>query len=352
MTDSSTLTSRDQDAMTTTRTASQQDLFAPIAGDLDKVVEVITQLSIDEIERCPAGIEAIDTLDERLALVMATPGKKMRPAMTLLASKLWGASSDEKMISMAVAVELLHIAALIHDDTVDDADVRRGKATAGFLWGNNFAVLLGDYVFATSAKFVCATGSVRLISRFSETIAELARGELHEMVSNWNLPVTVDEYFARIYDKTASLFSTSAESGAVLGGADERSVEALRDYGYYVGMAYQVKDDVLDYESTTDELGKPANQDILSGKLTLPAIYASENPDCASEIEAFFNLPENERESALPNLLDMIRSYGGVERAEATTSDFIDKALQRLEVAPQSASRDSLAAIADRVNSM
>ena len=338
--------------MTTIQTTTAQDIFAPIEQDLDRVVEVITQLSIEEIERCPAGIDALETLDERLTHVMSTPGKKMRPAMTLLASKLWGAVPDEKMISMAVAVELLHIAALIHDDTVDDADVRRGKATAGFLWGNNFAVLLGDYVFATSAKFVCATGSVRLISRFAETIAELARGELHEMVSNWNLPVTVDEYFARIYDKTASLFSTSAESGAVLGGADEDAVNALREYGYYLGMAYQVKDDVLDYESTTDELGKPANQDILSGKLTLPAIYASENPDCAAAIEGFFNLSENEREAALGDLLDTIRRNGGVERAEATTSEFINKALKRLEVAPPSVSRDSLASIASRVNSM
>ncbi len=331
---------------------SQQDIFAPISTELDRVVDVITQLSIDEMQRCPAGIGTLETLDERLAHVISTPGKKMRPAMTLLASKLWGAKPDEKMISMAVAVELLHIAALIHDDTVDDADVRRGKSTAGALWGNNFAVLLGDYVFATSAKFVCATGSVRLISRFAETIAELARGELHEMVSNWNLPVTIDEYFARIYDKTASLFSTSSESGAVLGGADENSVQSLREFGYYLGMAYQVKDDVLDYESTTDELGKPANQDILSGKLTLPAIYALEEPECAGAIEGFFKLSEREREDALGDLLDLIRGYGGVERAEYTASNFIDKAVQRLEVAPHSESRDALASIASRVNSM
>ena len=337
--------------MTTLQTATTQDIFAPISGDLDRVVEVITQLSIEEIERCPAGIDALDTIDERLTHVMATPGKKMRPAMTLLASKLWGAQTDDKVISMAVAVELLHIAALIHDDTVDDADVRRGKATAGFLWGNNFAVLLGDYVFATSAKFVCATGSVRLIARFAETISELARGELHEMVSNWNLPVTVDEYFARIYDKTASLFCTSAESGAVLGGADEDSINALRDYGYYLGMAYQVRDDVLDYESTTDELGKPANQDILAGKLTLPAIYAFEEPEGAAAIEAFYNLPESEREDALGGLLDLIRDKGGVERAEKTTADFIEKAVNSLEIASASASRDSLASIALRVNS-
>ena len=338
--------------MTTLQSPPRPDIFAPISDDLVRVVDVITELSIEEIANCPAGIDALETLDERLGHVMATPGKKMRPAITLLASKLWGAKPDDKVISMAVAVELLHIAALIHDDTVDDADVRRGKATAGFLWGNNFAVLLGDYVFATSAKFVCATGSVRLISRFAETIAELARGELHEMVSNWNLPVTVDEYFARIYDKTASLFSTSAESGAVLGGADDNAITALREYGYYLGMAYQVKDDVLDYESTTDELGKPANQDILSGKLTLPAIYAYEMPECASEIERFFGLEERERAAALGDLLQSIRRHGGVERAELTTSDFIEKALNRLEMVPASESRDSLAAIAARVNSM
>ena len=117
-------------------------------------------------------------------------------------------------------------------------------------------------------------------------------------------------------------------------------------------MAYQVKDDVLDYESTTDELGKPANQDLLSGKLTLPAIYASENPDCATAIEGFFNLSENERETALGELLDTIRRNGGVERAEATTSEFIDKALRCLEVAPSSPIRDSLASIASHVNTM
>ena len=109
--------------MTTVQTTAQQDIFAPISADLDRVVEVITALSIEEIERCPAGIDALDTLDQRLAHVMETPGKKMRPAMTLLASKLWGVAPDEKVISMAVAVELLHVAALIHDDTVDDADV-------------------------------------------------------------------------------------------------------------------------------------------------------------------------------------------------------------------------------------
>ncbi len=329
-------------------TASQLDAFAPIAEDLDRVVARIAKLSMDELPRYPEGLDA---LDERLAHVMATPGKKLRPAITLLSSRLWGAQPDQKVISMAVAVELLHIAALIHDDTVDDADVRRGIATAGYLWGNSFAVLLGDYVFATSAKFVCATESVRLITRFAETIAELSRGELHEMTNIWTLPVSTDEYYARIYDKTASLFSTSAESGAVLGGADEDSISALRDYGYYLGMAYQVRDDVLDYESTTDELGKPAHQDLLSGKLTLPAILASDEPACAAAIASFFGAQHEERTATLHDLMELIRRNGGVERAEDATAEFIDKALLRLETAPPSVSRDSLATIASSVNS-
>ncbi len=326
---------------------SQLDAFAPISEDLDRVVSVIAKLSMDELPRYPEGL---GVLDERLAHVMATPGKKLRPAITLLASKLWGAQPDEKVISMAVAVELLHIAALIHDDTVDDADVRRGIMTAGHLWGDNFAVLLGDYVFATSARFVCATESVRLITRFAETIAELSRGELHEMANIWTLPVSLEEYLARIYDKTASLFSTSAESGAVLGGADEESISALRDYGYYLGMAYQVRDDVLDYESTADELGKPTHQDLLSGKLTLPAILASEDPQCAAAVEDFFNSDHDKRVIILDDVMDQIRRNGGVARAEETIAEFIDKALLRLEKAPSSNSRESLAKIAASVN--
>ncbi len=333
-------------------TASQQSVYAPIAADLDRVVDAIAQLTFEEIASSPSGFNAHEILDERLSHVMAVPGKKMRPAITLLASKLWGATPGDTVINMAVAVELLHIAALIHDDTVDAAELRRGKSTAGFLWGNHFAVLLGDYVFATSARYVCKTGSVRVIERFAETICELSRGELHEMLGVWSLPVTKDEYVARIYDKTASLFSTSAESGAVLGSADETGINDLRNYGYYLGLAYQIRDDVLDYESTTDELGKPANQDLLSGKLTLPAIYAAEDSNCAATIKEFFDAPEDEREARLGEVLDAIRSAGGVERAENQVSEYLDCALRHIENTPPSACRDSLVSIIAGVNSI
>lgn len=327
----------------------QSDTFAPVAEDLERVIAVIAELSMNEIPKYPSDLTE---LDERLAHVMATPGKKIRPAITLLSSRLWGAAPDERAISMAVAVELLHIAALIHDDTVDDADVRRGIPTAGHLWGRNFAVLLGDYVFATSAKFVCATESVRLIRRFAETIAELSRGELHEMTNLWASHVSYEEYLARVYDKTASLFCTSAESGAVLGNADEKSIKALRDYGYYLGVAYQVRDDVLDYESTTVQLGKPTHQDLLAGKLTLPAILAAEEPGAADAIDQFFKVPESERAEMLDDVIHQIRLAGGVKRAEEATFAFIDTALERLQAAPSSECRDALADIANSVKSM
>ncbi len=326
-------------------------LFAPVAQELERVVETIAGLSMDELSKYPS---ALNELNGRSAHVMSTPGKKIRPAITLLSSQLWGAEPDDRIISMAVAVEMLHIAALIHDDTVDEADTRRGKATAGALWGRNFAVLLGDYVFATSAKFVCATESVRLIYRFADTIAELSRGEMHEMTNLWQFPVSRDEYLARIYDKTASLFCTSSEGGAVLGGANEGAVTALRNYGYYLGMAYQVRDDVLDYESTSDALGKPAHQDLLSGKLTLPAILASEDPQCAATVELFFDTPHSERPAMLDEVMDKIRLCGGVERSDETTSKFIDAAIASLDVAkPEpSESRDALNAIAAGVKTV
>ena len=185
------------------RTHAYEQIYDPVASDLAKVIDAIVAVS-DQKATHPEGV------GDRLSHVLATPGKRVRPAITLLASRLWGRIPDDRTIKMATAVELLHIATLIHDDTVDSADTRRGHATASSLWGGNFAVLLGDFVFATSALFVCDTNSVRLIRRFAETITELARGEMDEILRAGDADFTRDEYLTRIYDKTASLFSTAA----------------------------------------------------------------------------------------------------------------------------------------------
>jgi len=285
-------------------------------------------------------------VSERVAHVLAIPGKRLRPSITLLASRLFEQGSSKQVLAMAVAVELLHIATLVHDDTVDQADLRRGHPTAASLWGSEVALVLGDYVFATSAKFVCDTNDLRVIRRFSESSRELARGELAELLEVRNPDITRAAYEQRIYDKTASLFTTAAEGGAVLGGADEEGIERLHAYGYNIGMAYQVIDDILDFESTSETLGKPAGQDLAAGVVTLPAILLRErSPDSSAVSEVMA------AGSALPPVLlqravEEIRSSGVLDEARRVVEGNIAAAVDALKPFPASPERASLLAIA------
>ncbi|MDE2765602.1 MAG: polyprenyl synthetase family protein, partial [Chloroflexota bacterium] len=242
---------------------SVDTIYAPVRGGLERVEANLRDLAA----------KADLSLDDRLlAQAVLSGGKKVRPALTLLAAQTSAKDEDDKPVVMATAVELLHIATLIHDDTVDGSRTRRGRATAPSLWGGKAAILLGDFVFAASATYVCDTGDIYVIRRFSETIMELARGELAEHFSAFDWTQTLDDYANRIYSKTASLFSTAAEAGGVLGGADTAASDALRRYGRGIGMAYQVMDDVLDFLGTEEELGKPVGADLLQGTLTLPTL--------------------------------------------------------------------------------
>ncbi len=324
---------------------TQESIYEPVASDLQAVITEIASIAEKASENTP---EHAEDLEAQLGHVLATPGKRVRPALTLLASRLWGQGVDERSIKMATAVELLHIATLVHDDTVDHADTRRGHQTASKLWGRNVAVLIGDFVFATSAMYVCDTNNVRLIRRFAETITELARGELNEIYTAWQPTVALEEYNQRIYDKTASLFCTAAESGAVLGKGDDGSVENLRNYGYSIGMAYQVYDDLLDYRATSKELGKPAGHDLSEGILTLPAIIAAEN-GAADEINRLLTAPEEARIDLLPTAVDAIKQTGALEQTHQVASNYIESAVRSLDGIPPSDSLDSLLALAEYV---
>ncbi len=314
----------------------KERIYAPVANDLELVIANIAGVAESEGPEPPAEIES------RLAQVLATPGKRIRPAITLLTSKLWGRIPDDRTIKMATAVELLHIASLIHDDTVDSADTRRGHATASNLWGGNIAVLLGDFVFATSATFVCDTNSVRLIRRFAETIAELSRGELNEILESWTGQTDRQKYLRRIYDKTASLFSTSAESGAVLGEADEEAIANLRHYGYNLGMAYQVFDDLLDYESSPEQLGKPTANDLANGVLTLPAILAIESGAARDEVGKFLRAPQQDRPELLQVAYDAICQSDALDESRSIANGYVDSALDNLAALPESDSKEAL----------
>ena len=304
-------------------------VYAPVREELDRVSGNLRDL---------AGAQ-FPYLAQLLDHVLDTTGKRVRPAITLLASKFHPNDGRAPLI-MASAVELLHIATLIHDDTVDNSDIRRGKATVSGMWGRNAAVLVGDYIFATSATFVCDTGNIRVIRRFSETIMELSSGELNEMAGAYNVEQTRKQYFQRIYDKTASLFTTAAESGAVLSGASEDKVQALRAYGYNLGMAFQITDDIMDFEGSSEEIGKPVGSDLAQGILTLPTLIAIERNPGDNPISALCRRPADAE--ALRQAVELVQDPSIMEEAFAVADRYSRKALDSLATVGPDGARDSL----------
>ena len=310
-------------------------IYAPIQERLDKVEQRLREL---------AGVN-FQFLSEMLTHVYGSTGKRARPAITLLAAS-FHPHDEYKSEVMATAVELLHIATLIHDDTVDESDTRRGRATISSMYGKDIAVLVGDYVFASSATFVCDTGHVGVIRRFSETIMELSSGELHERVSAYDPGQTLDGYHERIYNKTASLFSTSGETGAILSGAPEEQVAALKKYSHELGMAFQIVDDILDFQGDENEIGKPVGSDLANGIMTLPAFIARETSPKENPLDAYLNAGSVD-DDLLAAAVDMVRQPEIINAAYDEAARRCEIARQALGALPHTPSRDSLENLLD-----
>ena len=316
-------------------------IYAPVAEQLAQVEERLHHL-------CKTDIADLDPL---LKYALVSGGKRVRPALTLLSAEFYEHDRERTLI-MASAVELLHLATLIHDDTVDNAGVRRGKPTINKLYGNHVAVLLGDYLFATSATFVCDTGVIRVIRRFSETIMELASGQLIEFFTTFDPVKSRRLYDERIYRKTASLFCTSAETGAILGGAPENEVQALRNYGYNIGMAFQIVDDLLDVQGDATEIGKPVGNDLLQGVLTLPAIMLMDRYPNEHPIGALFSAIKSDGanvDALLTKSLEMITNSEIVPDCFTLIRNYCTAACTALDELPDCAPRRSLLEMVDYI---
>ena len=311
-------------------------IYAPIQAELALVDEKLRSLA-------PAEAGHLRPL---LDYVAETGGKRVRPAITLLAGHPHP-HDEGKLVLMAGAVELLHLATLIHDDTVDDSPTRRGRATVGSVWGNQVAVLFGDYVFATSATFVCDTDNIRIMRRFSETIMDLASGELIEFFGAFDATQAREHYNDRIYRKTASLFCTAGESGSLLAGAPEDEVQAMRRYGYNIGMAYQVGDDLLDFEGDATDLGKPVGSDLLHGVLTLPTIMLEERYPTDGPVSALFR--DRDDSAKLDRVVDMIHNSGIIRDCEAVVREYCDRACDELSAVSEGEARRSLHDLAEYI---
>ncbi|MHB8779459.1 MAG: polyprenyl synthetase family protein, partial [Anaerolineales bacterium] len=266
--------------------------------------------------------------DLRAALehLLAAGGKRIRPTLSLLVGNMLGAPL-EKLVTLGAAVELLHTATLVHDDLIDGALLRRGMATLNARWSPPATVLTGDYLFARAAKLAAETDHLPLMKQFSETLAIIVNGELTQMFTSRGL-VNRDNYYKRIYAKTASLFEMTSRSAAMVSPASEETVEAMRDFGYQIGMAFQIVDDILDFNGDQTTVGKPLGSDLLNGLVTLPAIYYAETNQDDADVLSLPNGGWTNNENMI-RLVDNIRASNAPKMAMLEAEQHIDCALAR-----------------------
>jgi len=275
--------------------------------------------------------------------LLSSGGKRIRVVVALLVGVMVGADR-QRLITLAAAIESLHTATLVHDDLIDGALLRRGIPTLNAQWSPAATVLTGDFVFARAANLAAQTESVIGMQMFSKTLATIVNGEITQLFNGRGV-VQRENYYQRIYAKTASLFELSAHAPAILSDAAPEVAEKARQYGYEIGMAFQVVDDVLDFTGEQAVLGKPVASDLRQGLITLPALYYLEaHPDDAdfcSIIEGNFC-----GEECLTRLVDAICHSGAIQQSLLEAQDYVSRGLEALQGFPKSRERDALEALA------
>jgi geranylgeranyl pyrophosphate synthase len=318
-------------------------LLEPLAADLERVERKMRE---------PVH-PAYPQLTAVLQQLLVSGGKRLRPALALLAGKFYSPDID-KLVSLAASVELLHTATLVHDDLIDGALIRRGQTTVNARWNTGATVLTGDYLFARAAALAAETDHVRVMSIFANTLMTICSGELRQIFDRHDLPNTENEeawqsalerYDQRIHAKTASLFSASTEAAAVLGSAPPDQIEALRDYGHLLGTGFQIIDDVLDFAGNEETLGKPIGSDLREGIVTLPVLYyLREHPNDA-QVAAVVR--DGSDDALVREVVDAILDSGAVGQAMQRASALISRGQAALTILPAGEPREMLHALAD-----
>jgi len=312
-----------------------KQIYAPIQNDLDKVKDTIKSISRIEYK----------WLSGQLSYIVSETGKGIRPALTLLTGKLYHYDLNY-LIPMAVSVELMHTATLVHDDTIDKALTRRSQATINSMWGDEIAILMGDFLFAKAGEFVADTQTPRVIKLFSYTLGIISSGEIGQFRGAYNIKQNREDYFRRIYRKTGSLFSLSTQSGAILGKAPEESVAITKEYADNLGIAFQIVDDILDFTSTEEALGKPVGSDLIQGTLTLPAILIIERNPQDNPVKRFFESRDN-KDAA--EAIDAAKNPEIIKECYKIAGEYCEKACRNLKSLPQNISRQALYDLAEFV---
>lgn len=315
------------------KTMSLKNLYQSILKNLDEVEEEIKLFSSSDNQ----------LISEISNYFFKNSGKRIRPALLLLCSKLLGYKGKGSIL-MSVLVETIHAASLIHDDIIDDAELRRGKETVHARWGPNITVLLGDYLYIKALGVSLQSKHPQIVRILLETSANMIEGELNEYYLSGNLEVREKDYLDTINKKTASLFSAACHIGGILGKASQKEEHFLAEYGTNLGLSFQIIDDLLDFTGDEKILGKPILSDLIEGRITLPLIYTLDN-DGGSNKRLIAKLIKNKkfRKESLQEILEIVKSNGALEYTYNKAKEFSLKSKEIISQFPQSVHRDALA---------
>ncbi|RWZ60265.1 heptaprenyl diphosphate synthase component II [Halobacillus fulvus] len=284
-------------------------------------------------------------LREASSQLLQAGGKRIRPVFVLLGGK-FGDYDLERMKAVAVSLELIHTASLVHDDVIDEAELRRGEPTIKSRWDNRIAMYTGDYIFARSLENMATLNNPHAHRILAKTMVELCLGEIEQIRDKYNTDQNLRSYLRRIKRKTALLIAASCQLGAIASNSRSSVERALWQYGYYVGMSYQIIDDVLDFTASEKELGKPAGSDLLQGNITLPVLYSMEDPVFKQELDHLFKRKEELTTADIEPLIDTIKSNGSIERSLEMSDRYLNKAYESLNKLPANRAKQTLKGIA------
>ena len=292
-----------------------------------------------------------DNLRSKLNLIEAlsqhlinSGGKRIRPLLLLLGVHAWN-YSGKKHIGLAAVIEYFHTATLLHDDVVDDSKLRRGHKTANMLWGDKASILVGDYLFLQSFQITLKHSNPKILAVLIDAAATITRGEVQQYMNRHNIELSELDYMEVIHNKTAVLFSAAAQIGALLADRSEKEIDAMINYGKYIGNAFQLIDDALDYCASSDAIGKNIGDDLAQGKLTLPLIHAFNNGTKRQQ-QLITESIQNNNVDNLPGILEAIEQTNAIDYTQQVAHKHMNKAILALEIIPDSQYKGALIELA------
>jgi len=303
------------------------------------IIKDINHFNSELKDNLKSNVKMINTI---VGYLIKTKGKQFRAILSILCSRLSGKTPNNLTYLSAITVEILHVATLLHDDVVDDSDIRRGWPTINKIWKNKLSILVGDYLFSKSLHNISQLNDFNCISTLSEISKRLSEGEIMQIEKAINKEMTEEEYYKMIADKTASLISASCYLGYYSNNKDEEKCNAIKNFGEYLGIAYQIKDDIFDIVGNIDNTGKKSNLDLKKNMLTLPFIY------CLSQLQEndkkifLRKIKKSSNQSNISEIKSMVSELGGLEYAQKKIQDFSDLAKKELSKFENSVFKDSL----------